>query len=289
MKTFDIYFYHANCTDGLAAIAVALKGVDTDKVEVVAASYSTPIDPSQTEGKDVCFLDFSARGEILKDILKVAKTVTIIDHHVSVYDEIREVESDPATKGKLTYIYNVSKSGAMLAWDYFNGDVEYPYAIKLISDRDIWTGLYKDTSAFALALRVEEFTLERMCKLLQQSDEQHIKLVKALVAKGESYQVYNDYLVRQIASHSHLATLSNDMVVSMVNCPLGLVSDVGNYLAETQPAGVALMVYHKEKEVVYSIRVAADTDFNAGAYCRDYHGGGGHAKAAGWVESIQYS
>ena len=285
VKQFDIYIYHASCSDGLTAVGIAalLKQDSDDRYLTKPAAYGTRLNIEQMRDKRVCFLDFSVSKEVMLEILDVAKCVTVIDHHVSVHAELMEIDHP-----NFEYVYDINQSGAQLAWDYFMGTPQ-PYFVKLIGDRDIWTKKYPDADILSLALRVEDWYFSDMlCHIAAVKDhnDDHPGEVddatRDLIGEGRSYQKYHTYLVKQVASHAVKVKLNDGKEAMAVNCPLGLASDVGNYLAEHNKCGVALMYHHvRGKATSYSIRVAEDCEWDASVYAKTL-GGGGHRKAAGY-------
>ena len=283
-KLFDHYIYHANCTDGLTAVAIAVQPQQgTDNLYTTAPmAYHHKIDVQALAGKSVCFLDFSVSKEVMIDILEVAERVTVIDHHVSIHKELSEIKH-----ANFEYIYDVNKSGAGLAWDFFIG-TDYPYFVQLVQDRDIWTKKFKDADALSLAIRIEEMYFEDMTCLIADIlaySKEHPQGVDSetyrLIEEGKSYQKYQQYMVKQIASDAVKSTLDDGTEVMKVNCITGLISDVGNYLSENNECGVALLYCDLPDVRVYSLRVAADCDYDASAYAKS-KSGGGHRRAAGY-------
>lgn len=283
-KLYDYYIYHANCTDGLTSVGIAVQPQQStdNRFETRAMAYQNKLDTDELRGKRVCFLDFSIGKSAMLELLDVAEHVTVIDHHISVHKELSEIVAD-----NFNYVYDVNKSGAGLAWDYFIGG-EMPYFIKLVQDRDIWTKKYDDADALALAIRVEDMYFEDMvCYIADMikytTDNQRgaDPATDNLITEGRSYLKYQNHIVKQIASNAFKATLDDGQVVMKVNCAAGLISDVGNYLAENNKCGVALMYVDTDRLRICSLRVAADSDYDASVYAKA-HGGGGHRKAAGW-------
>ena len=284
-KVFDCYIYHANCIDGLASVAIALH-MQNHKSDspwtTMAMVHGDPIDFEQFKDKRVCFLDFSVPAEEMCKIISVAKRVTVIDHHVSNYDELSRIAST-----RFEYVYDVDMSGAGLAWDYFIG-TNLPYAIEMIQDRDIWTKKHPDSDPYSLAIRVNQLKLVDMCDYindiiaLQLTDPTSLdKTTIKLIKDGYVYTTYQNYMVRQIASFATKGVLNDGTVVMSVNCIPSLTSDVGSYLSENNTCGVALIYSDTADKRMYSLRVAADCDFDASAYAKS-KGGGGHRRSAGF-------
>lgn len=281
---FDHYIYHANCVDGLTAVGIAVQPQQStdNKFETTPMAYHNKFDIEWYRDKRVCFVDFSVTANVMVELLKVAKQVTVIDHHISVYKELSEIQAD-----NFNYVYDVNKSGAGLAWDYFIGG-DMPYFVRLVQDRDIWTKLYKDADPLSLAIRVEDMSFEDMVcfiSVLVEVAKDSPGAVDAgtctLINEGHTYLKYQHYMVKQIASNAFKSKLDDGTVVMKVNCAAGLISDVGNYLAENNPCGVALMYCDTDRIRIHSLRVSADSEFDASTYAKS-KGGGGHRKAAGW-------
>jgi len=73
----DICIYHGNCDDGFgAAWAIWKRWPD---IEFVPGVYGKPL--PDVAGKNVLFVDFSAKRPEIEAMAKVAKTILIIDHH----------------------------------------------------------------------------------------------------------------------------------------------------------------------------------------------------------------
>lgn len=283
-KLYDHYIYHANCTDGLTAVGIAVQPQqETDnRYDTRAMAYQNKLDVEELRGKRVCFLDFSVGKSTMLEILEVAEHVTVIDHHVSVHKELSEIVAN-----NFNYVYDVNKSGAGLAWDYFVGG-EMPYFVELVQDRDIWTKKYDDADPIALAIRVEDMYFEDMvCYIADMiayatSNPGYTDpATQNLITDGRSYLKYQQHIVKQIASNAFKVKLDDGQVVMKVNCAAGLISDVGSYLSENNACGVALMYVDTDRLRIHSLRVAASSDYDASAYAKA-HGGGGHRKAAGW-------
>jgi oligoribonuclease NrnB/cAMP/cGMP phosphodiesterase (DHH superfamily) len=93
--------------------------------------------------------DFSFTKDELEELTKVTKSIIVIDHHLSAFESI----------GDLDYVHiDLEKSGARLAWEFFFPRADrVPILIALIEDRDLWNFFYdkEDTNALVLALKSE--------------------------------------------------------------------------------------------------------------------------------------
>ena len=288
---FDVYIYHDKCMDGLTAVGIALQpqlkdGVLNPNITLIAATHGTKLDLSVLVNKSICFLDFSVSKTDMLAILDLATHVTVMDHHISVYEELCSIDHPD-----FYYVYRSDKSGAQIAWECFIGGEE-PYFIQLIGDRDLWTKTYIDADVLHLALRVEEFSVDKMIPFIEglllnfrDSNTQSSEVFDGtaeLIRNGYNYKKYHNQIVQQIASHAYKSTLDDGTPTLKVNCPLGFVSDVGAYLYTNRGVEVAHMYYHTKDKTYNSLRVAKDSAFDASAYAKKLNGGG-HRSASGWV------
>lgn len=283
LKEFDVIVYHDNCIDGFAAAGIAHHY--SAKRIMIPGDYSDPVDPEMCRDHNVVFVDYSPSISNLNDILKVAKNVTVIDHHVTAHKVLGDVRHP-----KFNFYYDVSLSGAQLAWKYFVGTIE-PMLISLIGDRDLWTKKYPGTDFVNLAMRVDGYDLknisEHMTYLIVNEIDDTIDAATWRLAKaGKKYDKVREMYVDAIVSISFNARLDDDTPVLKASCPPLLTSDVGSILATKSPSGVAWLTYETSTGTSNSLRVSATSEYDASAYAST-HGGGGHVKASGWSTIVK--
>jgi len=124
--------YHSNCLDGFAA-AWSVRHALADEVEFYKGVHQQP--PPDVTGRDVILVDFSYSREVLLAMLKTANSITIFDHHITAEQDLAELLASGTIYGK----FDMSKSGAMLAWLWFNPGQSVPKLIEYVQDRDLWT------------------------------------------------------------------------------------------------------------------------------------------------------
>ena len=205
-KDFGVIIYHGHCNDGLTAAAIAAN-LNQNAI-LVPASYGTELDVEPFRNEDIVFVDFSTKLDIMLGILDVAKSVTVIDHHVTAEQELAKIDNL-----KFNFVYDINLSGAQLAWDYFIG-TKQPMFVKLIGDRDLWTKKYQDSDAMSLALRVLkwDYVLMRLhINHLILNEVRYLDAVTSdLIEKGRQFSIYNQYMVDQICEHAYSYRLEDD-------------------------------------------------------------------------------
>jgi hypothetical protein len=123
-----IVFYHGECPDGFSAAWAAWKKLG-DAAQYVALTHrSKPFDG--LTGKEIYFLDFSYEAPVLEKLVANNISVTVIDHHASMVDDIKHASK---------FVYDNDHSGAVLAWNYFHPETKPPVFLKYIEDRDLWS------------------------------------------------------------------------------------------------------------------------------------------------------
>ena len=119
-STINTVIYHANCNDGFGACYAAWKLLG-NRCEYIACSHGEP--PPDVTGKKVAILDFSFNNATVKQMIKDAEGLIVIDHHKSAMVELHDISNT---------IFDMKKSGAMLAWEFFHPGKEPPKFIRAI-------------------------------------------------------------------------------------------------------------------------------------------------------------
>ena len=135
----NVCLYHRNCNDGLgAALAVWLKypemNPDTD---FVAVQYQQDPPWELIYDNNIFIVDFSYPLATIERIAEVAKFVTLIDHHKTAQQDLARL--DDLMLPNVICIFDMSRSGAALTWDFLFTDPELPLVFQYIQDRDLWT------------------------------------------------------------------------------------------------------------------------------------------------------
>ena len=128
----NIVIYHGRCTDGWASAWIAKKAYP--KANFHPAQFGER--PPDVKNKDALILDFSYRRPILQSLNEQAKSLTVLDHHITAEEDL----------AGLPYChFNMNRSGAGLTWCYFNEikkrdqnfDSSMPWVVQYVQDRDL--------------------------------------------------------------------------------------------------------------------------------------------------------
>ena len=126
-SSVNVVIYHADCTDCFGAAYSAWKQLG-NRAEYYACKHGTP--PPDVKDKNVVILDFSFNNETTKKMIEEANSLLVIDHHKSAMVELHDITNTH---------FDMTKSGAMLSWEFFHPGKEPPKFIRYIQDRDLWT------------------------------------------------------------------------------------------------------------------------------------------------------
>ncbi len=254
--------YHGNCADGFGA-AMAVKMALKDTVEFYAGAHQQA--PPDVENREVVIVDFSYKRDVLIAMAKQAKSILILDHHVSAEKDLVDLPDN------VTTIFDMNRSGAVLAWEYFHSGKAIPALLLHIQDRDLWrferegtreimAGISSYPQDFALWETFIDSDLEHLRQEGNAIERNHMKNVNKLIA-GSSYRMV-------IAGYD----------VPVLNAPGLFSSDAGHIMGENEP--FAACYSDTEKHRNFSLR-SADDGIDVAEICIKF-GGGGHKHAAGF-------
>jgi len=145
-----LVIYHGHqCPDGFAAALAAwlyyegraeFLGLDHGDVKSID-------DLPALDGRAVYILDFSFAEPLLRAIDARAAKLVLLDHHQSAARKLSEFVSQSGVVH-----FDMSKSGARLAWEFFQPQQPLPDLVRYVEDRDIWVWQYPESAGFLAAL-----------------------------------------------------------------------------------------------------------------------------------------
>jgi len=257
----DTIVYHGNCPDGWCAAFVLSQRYPSAKL--VPATHGSKMDDSDFAGKDVIVADFSwKRGEVMR-LSALCRSMVILDHHATAESEL---------KGLSFCTFDMSRSGAQLAYDYQQGYVrERPWYVNYVADRDLWKWSLPHSREVSSYLMTLPHTIEAWSTLDRMDIQEAIALGKGALAQVDHY-------VEKVCNESY-GGLWDGYSVSIANACYTNCSDVGSELCK-RGADVGLVWFiRKDGQMQFSLRSTGGTDVSALAL---QYKGGGHKNAAGF-------
>lgn len=255
----DLCIYHGNCNDGFAAALVVWE-VYRDQCEYLPANYGDT--PPDVRGKDVIIVDFSYKRGVMERFIDEVSGLVCLDHHKTAQAEL---------KGLPGCHFDMEKSGAMMAWDYFHPKKDVPMLINYVQDRDLWHWELKNSKRYSAFLSALPKEFETWAKYL---DDDEFKVTAAYgkwILKAQ--EQYVDRMVADNVSWTHVL----GYFVPIVNTTYQHSELIGE-LAKDQPFAVGY--FDIENRRVFSLR-SREGGIDVSEVAKEF-GGGGHQNAAGF-------
>jgi len=257
--------YHKNCTDGTGA-AHAVKSWLGERGELDNAEFKTiqhgEAAPDVT-GLDVFIVDFSFSRETLLEMHEQAKSLVVIDHHVTAQAQLAD----------LTFcIFDLSKAGCILTWEYLFPKTPPPELFYYLQDRDLWQWKLPQSKEVSAALRSYKPFLNVWDEFMT------IAGLEKLKSEGTAILRYQEQQIGAALSQKMEYVSIGGYVVPCANCT-HLISEIGNEMAKGQP--FAALYFDTADKRVFSLR-STDEGIDVAEIAKTY-GGGGHRNAAGFT------
>mgnify|MGYP000411486185 CR=1 FL=1 len=210
---YDYIIFHKNCFDGYTSFIILNKTKKIHKNAIILPDVpSAKTCPDDIENKNVIIMDVAYKYDVLKQICNVAKSVVFIDHHITIYDDVKKIKNE--LNDKIEIIYDEHECGSSLTWKYFNGDDELPLFVKYVKDNDIGLWKLENTHDFISALQVnfktnlKKSTLQKWNSLFKTSN------VDKLIKKGKLYSEYVNYLSTENSKRYSMEAFPSEKVYS---------------------------------------------------------------------------
>lgn len=275
-NNYDIICYHKNCPDGIGGLWAANHYKEIPIHYPLLAGENPSLE--DIEDKKILFVDVCPKDDYILFNIEKVKKMTILDHHKSSKEMLDYVIKKNIPN--LEIIFDMDRSGAKIAWDYFFPNTPCPFFIKYIQDKDLWRWklLHSREINFAMDSYLE---LEKLDSLLEDEDLSFENLLE----EGKILQRENDKKIQTVAEKATKEYfLCNDKLYNIVKVNnirnKNLTSDLGNYLCEKhQNVDFAVIKSRGVNYWSYSLRgikgKCPDLSFIAKQF-----GGGGHPSSA---------
>lgn len=250
--------YHAHCPDGFGA-AFAAWTVLGDRATYTPVTHGQPMPDLPPQAK-VAMVDFSYRREEILSLRDRVEQMVILDHHATAQQEL---------EGLPWAVFDMEKSGARLAWEYWRPDAPLPDLLAHIEDKDLWLWRLEQSREVNVALM--SYPME--FPLWSQLDVGRLKI------EGVALLRLQEQMVASAVSRARMETLFGYRV-PVVNAT-EFRSEIANRLCSLHPECAFAAAYHDDAsgEQCWSLRSLGSFDVAALARLA---GGGGHRNASGF-------
>lgn len=273
-----VCFYHAGCPDGFGA-AWAVRKAWGATAEYRARGHDDPLHPDELAGCEVVFADIALGNGHLRALARHASRVVVLDHHVSALERFRadaDLGYELASRGHRVH-FDLSHSGAVLAWQHFHPGQPLPPLLAYVEDQDLWRWQLPDSDAVNAAIGSWPRRFEVWDRLAAEP-------IERLVAEGRPILRAHRSEVERALLNVHPVQVG-ELRMEGVNA-LFLRSAIGHELAKRRrfdaPCGLVYRLIERRVECsLYSLG-----DFDVSAIASAF-GGGGHKNAAGFTVSLE--
>jgi len=259
-----VVLYHGQCPDGFgAAFAAWLKFGAT--ADYIPCNHGDG--PPDVTGKSVYILDFSYALADMAQLDSQARELVMLDHHKSAADAL---EGFQCRCGKIHF--DLGKSGARLAWEYFHPDAVVPEIIALIEDRDLGNLALPQTEHYLAALDTLPCDFNAWLAALNMGEAARDRFVERGQVMHEKFMS----ICGKLAQGAMPITV-NGIEGLMVNASNEFCSHVGSLLAKRSGTFGLVWNLASADTVKISLRSVAPAEILTMAKS---FGGGGHPQAA---------
>lgn len=249
--------FHANCPDGFGAAYAAWKkwGKEAQYLPVKHGNPPPELEPHS----ELFIIDFSYDRETLLQLAEQHQ-LKVLDHHKTAQDDLAGLDFAE---------FDLKRSGAVLAWNYFHPQTEVPLLLQYVQDQDLWNWALPDSREICTALSIYPFDFATWDTLD----------VAQLRAEGQVVLRYKQQLIEQLLRRVDWFEILGHKVPT-VNTPL-FASELGNQLCLDYPEARFSACYSELDGMrKFSLRSIGDNDVSAVA---KHFGGGGHPNASGFA------
>ncbi len=299
-KDFDIVIYHGYCPDGIGAAwpfwRENRERVENDTFRLFGVKHNKPANFEPLKNKRVVLVDFCYKREDIVAISKLCVYMLILDHHASAERELNDLNLP-----NVSYIFDMKRSGAQIAWDWVYGNgTDRPWFIEIIADRDLWFPDWHiarsiwtrdESKAIGKALYIKKYYTWEKLEELRNGSPDSTPTINEFLIEGRSIIEREEVEIknackRAVKCQVYIMTEYTDTTVytvKMTSCSARLRSEVGSRLAGDDCDFSATWMYDFPLDEWWiSLRASDNSTIDLSAICAEF-GGGGHPKASGFT------
>lgn len=264
--------FHGNCYDGFGAAWACYKAFHPMNIQYLPLSYGQ-LKPDIPEGANAYMVDFSYPRAELNKLLDTCGSLVVLDHHKTAQEDL---EGFGANK-KATVVFDMDRSGAVIAWQYFFRNRPVPLLLQYIQDRDLWKFSLPDSDVVHAYISSYPRTFEVYDELARQLDDP--EGLEDAKRAGASILRFKKQKVAEICDHAYLQEWEPYGKIPVVNSSC-FMSEVAHELLERYPdSPFAAYYFDRPDKTQWGLRSRKDFDCSVVA---KIYGGGGHAQASGF-------
>ena len=299
-----IVLYHDHCQDGFFSAYLAWKYFQDDSVRFISVSHRPVLDLDPLEslnfilkqnnlntenciGSDLFVFDFCFPEHFLLQFSKVFRSVLVLDHHQTCFDELKKTNKYTINENgwfkfelasNVEVLFSNEESSAKLVYRHFYTDSSVPWYIELISDRDLGRNSFNDTNSFYHGITLyKPYEFETMDYLVETD-------FKDIIELGQLVERNRLNIIKEISSNLVSIELSykdKRYKGAIVNTDLSNASDVGNYILYCTKEHDFCLLYNIKNNKVAHCSIRSLHTFNSLIISEKFKGGG-HKTSGGF-------
>lgn len=266
---------HGNCYDGHGAAWVAKTAMPDAQIHY--AVYGQPM-PSVPDDCDCWMIDISYPRPEMEALAARVNTLRVLDHHKT---------AEKALEGFPNTVFDMKRSGAMLAWSEFYDDRLAPSLIHYVQDQDLWNWKLPFSHEVCSYIRSFPRTMEAWDRLniemYAESPEVYPDDPAMIVQAGAAIMRSEAQRVEEMCEQARWMMIGS-YIVPVVNASVQF-SAVGNQLCKMYPKAAFAGYYFDRADGQRQWGLRSIGDFDVSEIAKIY-GGGGHRNASGFQTTI---
>lgn len=264
-----LIIFHAHCLDGFGAAYAAWLHFGQESCELHPASHGKGL--PECDGRQVYILDFSYRREVMIELCQRAESVIVIDHHISAMKDMQGLDEEIEN---LTLDFNMERSGAILAWQYFHPERQIPDLLLDVEDRDIWKFERAGSADRTSGLMSYDFDMSQWHQWCSDSEA-----YAHLQREGAAINRFRRQMIDRHKKRAIIGKISG-YTVPIVNCPSEILSELVGELSIGYPFAAGFQ--DGEDKRSWSLRSDGEDGEDVSQIASAF-GGGGHKNASGFA------
>jgi oligoribonuclease NrnB/cAMP/cGMP phosphodiesterase (DHH superfamily) len=235
-----------------------------DSADYHAANYGEPV-PEEARGREIIMVDFSYDRTTTQWLAANNTSLTILDHHKTAKENLEGLYI-PNT----TIVFDMNRSGAGIAWDYYFPTLLRPWLVDYVEDRDLWRWSLPSSKEVSAYIMMQPYTIDGWDALYNTQLEVAVSAGSIALKCADSYVEALAEQARPLEFHGYKG--------KVVNAPYYKISDLLNYICDDNNLAVG---WFQRGDGMFQFSLRSKGDVDVSAIAKTY-GGGGHKNAAGF-------
>ncbi len=270
--------FHAGCPDGFGA-AWAIRAGWGDEVDFVPRGHDDAVVLERFEGNRVLFVDIAPPPDAYLPLSRSASQLVVLDHHISAQERLyaRDGLAEQLAADGHEIHFDLTHSGAMLAWRWMFREEAPPPMLSYVEDQDLWNWALPDTHEINATICAAPRTFEAW-------DALAARPIAELAEEGAPIVRSNRIEVERAMNSAHPIAIG-DLRVEAVNARFQR-AEIGHELASRSAFGLPCGAVYRMTGTRVDVSIYSVGDYDVAEVAGQF-GGGGHRNAAGFSVPLE--